>query len=181
MRTTTAGALGGLVAGLIVTGTMVFGRDAGLLEKTLAENAKDWLDDRFNTRDWAGDDGTEFLEQANHLAASAAFGWLFGVTRPATHLIPPVLAGGLFGAGLYAVAITKIAPLIGLTREAADEPRQVRLERLGVHILFGVITAVCTDALTDRKPKAVEAPKSDAKPTADADMPIMIKPRVKTA
>jgi hypothetical protein len=177
MRTTTAGALGGLVAGLIVTGTMVFGRDAGLLEKTLAEDAKDWLDDRFNTRDWAGDDGTEFLEQANHLAASAAFGWLFGVTRPATRLIPPVLAGGLFGAGLYAVAITKIAPLIGLTREAADEPQQVRLERLGIHILFGVITAVCTDALTDRKPRAVEARPAEPAP----EPPAMIPPRVKTA
>jgi hypothetical protein len=176
MRTTTAGTLGGLVAGLIVSGAMVFGRDAGLLEKTLAENAQDWLDDKFNTRDWAGEDGTEFLEQMNHLAASAAFGWLFGLTRPATRLIPPVLAGGLFGAGLYAVAIAKVAPLIGLTREEADESRDVRLQRLGIHVLFGVITAVCTDALTDRKPKAVPAVKDKA----DVSEPNMSTPKTKT-
>jgi hypothetical protein len=177
MRTTTAGALGGLVAGLIVSGTMVFGRDAGLLEKTLAEDAQDWLHDNFNTRDWAGQDGTEFLEQVNHLAASAAFGWVFGATRPATRLIPPVLAGGLFGAGLYAVAIAKVAPLIGLTREEADESKDVRLQRLGIHVLFGVITAVCTDALTDRKPKPVEAVEAKT----EAKAPTKIKPLVKTA
>jgi hypothetical protein len=119
MRTNTAGALGGLVAGLIVSGIMVFGRDAGLLEKTLAEDAQDWLHDTFKARDWAGEDGTEFLEQVNHLAASAAFGWVFGVTRPLTRVVPPVVAGGLFGAGIYAVAIGRVAPLIGLTRPEA--------------------------------------------------------------
>ncbi len=153
MRSTTAGALGGVVAGLIITGTMVFGRDAGLLGETLSENAQDWLDDRFDTRAWAGEDGTAFLEQVNHLATSAIFGAVFGATRPATRLIPPLAAGAAFGAALHAVAITKIAPMIGLTREARDEPKGVPAQRLGIHILFGVITAICTDALVGRQPK----------------------------
>ncbi len=34
MRKTTAGVIGGVVAGVIVSGVMAIGRDAGLLHKT---------------------------------------------------------------------------------------------------------------------------------------------------
>jgi len=146
MRKTTAGAIGGVVAGVIVSGVMALGRDAGLLHKTLADHASDWLDRRFHTRDWAGEDGTEALEQGNHLAASAAFGAVYGATRPLTQAVPPVAAGALFGAGLYAVAIAGVAPRIGLTDD--DHPAEtVALQRLGLHVLFGVITALVADAL----------------------------------
>ncbi len=146
MRNTTAGAIGGVVAGVIVSGVMAIGRDAGLLHKTLADQASDWLDRRFNTRDWAGEDGTQALEQGNHLAASAAFGAVYGATRPLTQSVPPVAAGALFGAGLYAVAIAGVAPRIGLTPD--EEAETVALQRLGLHVLFGVITALVADALT---------------------------------
>ncbi len=145
MRNTTAGAIGGVVAGVIVSGVMAIGRDAGLLHKTLADHASDWLDRRFNTRDWAGEDGTQALEQGNHLAASAAFGAVYGATRPLTQSVPPVAAGALFGAGLYAVAIAGVAPRIGLTPD--EDAETVALQRLGLHVLFGVITALVADAL----------------------------------
>jgi len=145
MRNTTAGAIGGVVAGVIVNGVMAIGRDAGLLQKTLADQASDWLDRRFNTRDWAGEDGTQALEQGNHLAASAAFGAVYGATRPVTQSVPPVAAGALFGAGLYAVAIAGVAPRIGLTPD--DDSETVALQRFGLHVLFGVITALVADAL----------------------------------
>ena len=147
MRTTTAGAVGGVVAGLILTGAMAFGRDAGLLHETLAENAEDWLDRRFDTRKRFGDDGTEALEQTNHILASAVFGAAFGVARPLTRAVPTAAAGALFGAGLYAVAISKIAPMIGLTQGEDEAPQGVAFERLGLHVLFGVVTAIVTDAL----------------------------------
>ncbi len=145
--TISAGAIGGVVAGLIVTGAMVFGRDAGLLHETLAENAQDWLDRNFETRKWAGEGGTEVLEQVNHLGASAAFGAAYGATRPLTRAIPPVAAGALFGVGLYAVAIAKIAPLIGLTEGEDKASDALSAERLGLHVLFGVVTAIVTDAI----------------------------------
>ncbi len=160
MRNTTAGAIGGVVAGMIVSGVMAIGRDAGLLHKTLADQASDWLDRRFNTREWAGEDGTQALEQGNHLAASAAFGAVYGATRPLTQSVPPVAAGALFGAGLYAVAIAGVAPRIGLTSDDDHDVETVFLQRLGLHVLFGVITALVADALAPvrRAPKPKPAP-----------------------
>ncbi len=160
MRKTTAGVIGGVVAGVIVSGVMAIGRDAGLLHKTLADHASDWLDQRFDTRSWAGEDGTQALEQANHLAASAAFGAVYGVSRPLTQSVPPVAAGALFGAGLYAVAIAGVVPTIGLTPDQGREPDGVVLQRLGLHVLFGVITALVADALAPVR----RAPMSKAKP-----------------
>jgi hypothetical protein len=52
--------------------------------------------------------------------------------------------------GLYAVAIGKIAPAIELTRGENREPDHVQAQRLGIHVLFGVITALATDAMLDR-------------------------------
>ncbi len=160
MRNTTAGAIGGVVAGAIVSGVMAVGRDAGLLHKTLADQASDWLDRRFNTRDWAGEDGTQALEQGAHLAASAAFGAVYGATRPLTQSVPPVAAGALFGAGLYAVAIAGVAPRIGLTPDEDHDVEAIALQRFGLHVLFGVITAVVADALAPvrRAPKSTAAP-----------------------
>jgi hypothetical protein len=159
MRKTTAGAIGGVVAGVIISGVMAIGRDAGLLHNTLADQASDWLDRRFNTRDWAGEDGTQALEQGSHIAASAAFGAVYGATRPLTQSVPPVAAGALFGAGLYAVAIAGVAPSIGLTRDQHDEADGVVVQRLGLHVLFGVITALVVDALAPvRRPPKPKAP-----------------------
>ena len=64
--------------------------------------------------------------------------------------MPPIAAGALFGAGLYAVAIGKVAPQIKLTRGENREPDAVQARRLGVHVLFGVLTALATDAMLDR-------------------------------
>ncbi len=162
MRNTTAGAIGGVVAGAILSGVMAIGRDAGLLHKTLADHASDWLDRRFKTRDWAGEDGTEALEQANRLAASATFGAVYGAARPLTQWAPPVAAGALFGAGLYAVAIAGAAPRLELTPDEDDKAGSFVLQRLGLHVLFGVIVAVVADALAPIR----RAPKPKAPPAA---------------
>ena len=154
MRNSTAGMLGGLAAGMIVSGVMTFGRDLGLLQHSLADAAEDWLDDRFDARSRIGEDGAQALEQANHLLVSGLFGAAFGLLRPLTKAAPPLAAGALFGAGLYAVAIGKVAPTIKLTRGENREPDGVQAQRLGIHVLFGVVTALATDALMDRKPEA---------------------------
>jgi hypothetical protein len=150
MRNSTAGLLGGVAAGMVVSGVMTFGRDLGLLPHSLADAAEDWLDDRFDTRSRIGEDGTQALEQANHLLVSGLFGAAFGALRPLTRAIPPVAAGVLFGAGLYAVAIGKVAPAIKLTRGENREPEGVQAQRLGIHVLFGVLTALAADAMMDR-------------------------------
>jgi hypothetical protein len=76
--------------------------------------------------------------------------------------VPPVAAGALFGAGLYAVAIAGVAPRIGLTQGEDREETSVALQRLGLHVLFGVITALVVDALAPIR----RAPKPQPKPKA---------------
>ena len=149
MRNSTAGLLGGMAAGMIVSGVMTFGRDLGLLQNTLADAAEDWLDQRFDTRARGGEEGTQALEQVNHLLVSGLFGAAFGLTRPLTRAVPAIAAGALFGAGLYAVAIGKVAPQIKLTRGENREPDHVQAQRLGIHVAFGVITALAADAMMD--------------------------------
>ncbi len=151
MRNSTAGLLGGVAAGMVVSGVMTFGRDLGLLQHSLADAAEDWLDARFDTRAKVGEEGTQALETLNHLLVSGLFGAVFGLLRPATKAVPPLAAGALFGAGLYAVAIVKVAPTIGLTRGENREPDEVQAQRLGIHVLFGVLTALATDAMIDRR------------------------------
>jgi hypothetical protein len=50
MRRANAGIMGGLAAGLALSLVMDLGRRAGVLHKTLAENAEDWVDRAADTR-----------------------------------------------------------------------------------------------------------------------------------
>jgi hypothetical protein len=149
MRNTTAGVLGGVAAGMVLSGVMTFGRDLGLISHRVADAAGDWLDDRFDARERLGEDGTELAEVVGHLAVSGLFGFGFGLFRPLFRKIPPIAAGALYGVGLYAVAIGKIAPEIDLIEGENREPDHVRAQRLGVHVLFGVLTAIAADAMAD--------------------------------
>ena len=44
MRYQIEAAMAGIAAGVLISGVMVLGRRTGLLHKTLAEEAEDWLD-----------------------------------------------------------------------------------------------------------------------------------------
>lgn len=144
-----AGMIGGLVAGLATSLAMVMGRRAGLLQKTLAEDAEDWLDSTASTRRHLGETGTHLVEQVNHMAASAAFGAGYGVLRERFPEPDPWLLGALYGGGLYAINIAGIAPLIGLTEGEHRAGPSLRAERLGIHVLYGVGTALVADALRE--------------------------------
>ena len=54
MERETAGVIGGLTAGLVMSLAMEFGRGTGVLHKTLAEDAEDWLDRVAHTRQHIG-------------------------------------------------------------------------------------------------------------------------------
>lgn len=146
MRPYLAGAIGGLIGGVVVSAVMIGGRQAGLLHKTLGEETEDWMDRHANARHYLGEAGTTAVEQINHLAASAAFGAGYGASLPS---LPdqPLKNGAIFGAGLYTTAIGGIAPLLGITRGEHREEPAVIAERLGLHVLFGVVTAFATDAV----------------------------------
>ena len=65
--------------------------------------------------------------------------------------VPPVALGPLYGAALYAVNIVWITPLIGLTRGEGPEPVRIRLQRLGIHVLFGIVLATFVELGEDWK------------------------------
>ncbi len=147
-----AGMFGGLLAGVTVSVAMALGRRTGLLHKTLAEDAEDWLDRVAGTRRRIGAGGTTALEEGNHLAASAAFGFGYTLLRARLPRTPSPVLGALYGAGLYAVNIAGVAPLIGLTQGERNVSAAHRAERLGVHLLFGILTALAADGLSQRLP-----------------------------
>jgi uncharacterized membrane protein YagU involved in acid resistance len=147
MHTSTAGAIAGVIGGAVMAGAMSAGRRTGVMAPSLAELAEDWLDRRFGTRRKIGEAGTSVLEQLNHVAASGVFGIVYARGRRHFRSLAPLAAGALFGTGLYALNIGGIAPLIGLTHGEWKVPPQTALQRLGTHILFGVVTAVIADSL----------------------------------
>jgi hypothetical protein len=149
MQNALAGAIGGLTGGLLLSGTMALGRSTGLLHETLAERSEDWLDQMLGARHYLGAQEVTLIEQTNHLLASAVFGASYGAARSYFHP-SPMLAGSLYGGFLYAVNIIGIAPRIRLTRGESHEPSGVVGQRLAMHVLFGIATAMVTEALIDR-------------------------------
>ena len=150
MNSLQASAIAGLGAGLVMSLAMVLGRRSGLLHKTLAEDAEDWLDWLGSSRRFLGQGGTTALEQANHMAASAAFGVGYGMLSTRVPHVPTPVLGAMYGAGLYVVNIIGIAPLLGMTEGEGKAPMSVRAERLGLHILYGTLTALFADGFGKR-------------------------------
>ncbi|KTF69738.1 hypothetical protein ACNFJ7_01085 [Sphingomonas sp. HT-1] len=147
MKPATAALLGGLVAGVVTTGVMIAGRKTGLLHKTLDRDAVDWIDRTTGSRAAIGDLGTSLVEFGNHLGASAAFGLGYAELRRALPDSSAVLLGAAYGAGLYAVNIAGIAPLLGITEGEKKAGPSKAAERLGLHLLQTILTAVIADRL----------------------------------
>lgn len=150
MERTTAGLVGGLVAGLATTVVMQAGRRSGLLGKTLDRDAVDWIDRTTGSREVIGDSGTSLVEFANHLAASGAFGAAYEGVRRATPRMRPVTRGALYGSALYLANIGLLAPLLGITEGEVQAGPRKAAERWSVHVLQGTLTAVLAERLSDR-------------------------------
>jgi hypothetical protein len=146
MNLASSGIIGGLAGGLAIGLAMSLGRQSKLLQKTLAEDSEDWIDRIADSRRRVGKTGTTIIEQTNHLMASAAFGCGYGLLRGALPSVPRVPLGLGYGAALYAVNIAGIAPLLGITEGEHNASGRQRTERLGVHLLFGLMTASIADA-----------------------------------
>lgn len=154
MKTATAGALGGLVAGAITAGVTLIGHDTGLLHKRLSPQTQAWLNRNFVTNSplaGQGGQGGELVEQVGHYAASAGLGSTYGAMRPFAPFLPGVICGALFGAGAYALGVVGVLPELGVGHGARREGRDLSGERFGVHVLFGAILGAVTDALSDRR------------------------------
>ena len=141
----TAAMVGGVLAGVLTAAVMAGGRKSGLLGKTLDRDSVDWIDANTGSRAVIGEAGTTAVEFANHIGASAAFGYGYARLREYAPDMPDWALGGLYGTGLYLVNIAGIAPLLGITEgEVQAGPRKAS-ERLGVHLLQSVATAMIAE------------------------------------
>lgn len=150
MKTTTAGAIAGLVAAAVTSGVMLIGRDAGVLKPTLSDASQTWLDERLGLKRRLGDDGPEIVEQAGHYVGSLGLGATYGSIRPWLGFLPGVLAGAVFGAGVYAFGVVGVLPELGVTRGEPDPEPGVSTQRFGLHIVYGAVLGLVTDALSPR-------------------------------
>lgn len=142
-----AGALGGLAAGVLTTAVMTAGRKPGALGKTLDRDAVDWIDRNTGARGAIGDAGSSAVEFVNHLGASAAFGAGYAELRRRFPDVQPVLLAALYGAGLYAVNIAGIAPLLGITEGEVEAGPRKAGERLAVHLIQTIATALVAERI----------------------------------
>lgn len=154
MQAVLAGLLGGLAGGLATTVAMKAGYRSGLLHETLDRKGENWLDRIAGTRALVGQPGTAAMEQTGHMGASAALGLGYAALREVFPDTPPALLGSAYGAGLYAVNIAGIAPLIGLTEGEVRAGPGPAAQRLAMHVLYGLVTAVVAESLTARQPGA---------------------------
>jgi len=150
MQSGKAAIVGGLIAGLVTTAVMVAGRKSGLLGKTLDRDSVDWIDRQTGSRQVIGDSGTSLVEFANHLGASAAFGYGYSHLRRAAPDAPATLLGAGYGTALYLVNIAGIAPLLGITEGERRAGARKAAERWGLHVLQTIVTALVTDRLASR-------------------------------
>ncbi|MFC4168479.1 hypothetical protein [Teichococcus aestuarii] len=146
IRWMVAGLLGGLAGGVATSVAMKGGRHAGLLHDTLDRRGEDWLDRMAGARGRLGEAGTTLLEQSGHGMASLAFGAGYGALRAQLPHGSPALLGAAYGAGLYAVGIAGIAPRLGITEGERRAGPALAAQRLGMHVLFGLATALVAEA-----------------------------------
>lgn len=147
MKLRSAAVLGGLAAGVLTTAAMIAGRRSGALTKTLDRDSVDWIDRTTGSRAVIGDTGTSALEFANHLGASAAFGYGYALLRKRMPEAPDWALGGGYGAALYLVNIAGIAPLLGITEGEVQAGPRKAAERLALHLLQSIATAMIAERL----------------------------------
>ncbi len=152
MRSSTAGMVGGVAAGAVVSAVMFVGRDAGWLKPTLSDDAQDWLDETFGARRRFGDDAVVLIEQAAHYAGGAGLGAVYGAFRPYLP-VPGLVSGALFGAAVYAFGVAGVLPEIGLTKGEPHEEPGVPTQRFAIHLLYGAVMGLVADLLNDRRVK----------------------------
>lgn len=146
-RNIVAGTLGGLAAGVVLTGAMVGSQAAGLdkaddmvrIGRRAGERlgiGRRRLDERPSVQE-------EAVVQGVHLALSAALGTLYGAAHRRVGL-STVPSGLLLGLGFYPMAWGAAGPLLGVTEKPWEAPPRYLAQRGLSHAVFGVVTALAT-------------------------------------
>jgi hypothetical protein len=135
----TAGAAGGLAAGLLISAIMIGMEAAG--EPSELVQLKRRARRRLGARRHVGSPtiGEQLWSHGGHLALSAASGAVYGAATKRD--APPLLAGTAFGGGFYALAYGIIGPLAGVSPKLWRDSGANIAQHGALHIMFGVVTA----------------------------------------
>ena len=150
-RKVVAGAVGGLAAGALLSalfGAMeaAAGEPSDLVKlKRRAGRAMGRAESRDRARAGAGE---EAASHGGHLALSMAAGAAYGAAKPDG--ASPLVAGGVFGAGFYALAYGVAGPALRITPPLRTDASSSAVRHGLVHVLFGVMTAVVADRVARR-------------------------------
>lgn len=143
--------LGGLIGGAIVTAVIAAGRQSGLAdialsdeEEALFDRPSQALSRRHDARVWAS-------AQGNHLLAAAGFGQAYSVVRERFPTVSPALLGAGFGALLHVVTSAGLGHAVGIAHGRFRAPEGQAGKRFGMHVIFGVATALATDMIERRR------------------------------
>ena len=151
-RDAAAGAVGGLVAGAVLSGMML------LLERSGRGPSDFVLMERRGARvlgaphrrmGSAPDTGEQIAGHAGHLLFSAALGSGLGLLRRGLGTTAP-RAGLVLGLGFYPVAFGLLGPLLGLTRPPWRERPSKVGQNVLLHAVFGAVTGFVADRIERR-------------------------------
>jgi H+/Cl- antiporter ClcA len=143
-RDVTAGAVGGLAGGIVLTGAMIAADRFGI-EKPLPLKVERWAayhagaDRASLKRD--PDASEEALAYGGHLAASLALGAAFGAMQGRVD-VSPTVSGLLFGLGVHAINLGLIGPALTITKKPWNKSPSLHAGQLAMHAVFGVVAAL---------------------------------------
>ena len=150
-RKLTAGAIGGLAAGALLSGVMLAMEALGdepndLVKLKRRTGGRIGRREARETADAGA--GEQLVSHGGHLALSLAAGTAYAAAKP--DAASPVLAGTIFGAGFYAVAYGLIGPLLGVTPKLQNDTRSSIVQHGLFHLVFGIATALAADRVARR-------------------------------
>lgn len=87
---------------------------------------------------------------AAHLAYGASTGAIYGLLRARTRRIPAPVAGGLWGALVWAVGYEGWLPALGIRPATTDQRPSKRPIQIANHLLYGLCTALVYEVLERR-------------------------------
>lgn len=145
-----AGVAGGTVAGALLSGLFLVlerasGKPSVLVELGRKTAAKLGSPYRYNPARVAPEE--QMMSHGGHLALSAAM----GAAYPAVRSLPGLGGAGgglLFGAAFYPLLWGLLGPSLGLTPTPREEGAATVAQRIGLHALFGLVTALITNAIS---------------------------------
>jgi hypothetical protein len=135
-----AGAVGGLAGAMVMTGAMMLGKRAGMVQEPVPLKVERELEQRAGIDERTTATQEKALAQAEHFAIGASYGALYGMVDGELEL-ESVPFGPLYGLGVYALNFGGFGPAFGLTPPPAAEAPPKLARELMMHAVFGAVTS----------------------------------------